>query len=364
MDLNQTFSHDYASARHKFSELCHQLGWHLESHRLTGRGAQGEELSLDVSTNRVPPDTPTLVLSSGLHGVEGYFGSAVQLAFLQNLIDDPSVTPAIRIVCMHAVNPYGFSHRRRFDHDNIDLNRNFLSADQAVQPINEAYRQLNSFLNPPHEPRPELFYLQALRMIRRHGYHALVQAIAGGQYEFPRGIFYGGSQPAESHRIVKEHWRRWLAEPREVIHLDWHTGLGAWAEYELLFDYALLDWHRNVLDFVAPTSSKAKQSDGDADYTTQGGWGAWCQHHRATDAQKYFYACAEFGTYRPITVLRGLRAENQSHHWGDPSASSTHRSKKQLVELFCPASSRWRQSVIPKSLQLINRCAIFLAQQR
>ncbi len=51
-------------------------------------------------------------MSSGLHGVEGYFGSAVQLAWLHGVragcIRIPSGTA---VVLVHAVNPHGFAWR-------------------------------------------------------------------------------------------------------------------------------------------------------------------------------------------------------------------------------------------------------------
>ena len=40
----------------------------------------------------------------------------------------------------------------------------------------------------------------------------------------------------------------------------------------------------------------------------------------------YFYLCAEFGTYPPVRMLAGLRAENQAQFWGgcvSDSVSST-----------------------------------------
>jgi hypothetical protein len=69
----------------------------------------------------------------------------------------------------------------------------------------------------------------------------------------------------------------------------------------------------------------------------------------------YLYAGAEFGTYPPVKLLAGLRAENRAHHWGRPEASSTERAKQQLVELFCPQSGDWRTRVLDRSRELIAR---------
>jgi hypothetical protein len=72
-------------------------------------------------------------------------------------------------------------------------------------------------------------------------------------------------------------------------------------------------------------------------------------------APDYLFACAEFGTYSPIQVLAGLRAENQAHHWGSPSATVTTRAKERLKELFCPAEAGWRSQVIQRSLELVGQ---------
>lgn len=310
---------------------------------------------MDVASNQAATDAPTLILSSGLHGVEGFFGSAVQRAYLRTLIDRRIERPAVRVLCFHALNPFGFSHRRRFDQDNIDLNRNFLPAESPYESDHSAYRQLDPFLNPRHGPRFECFHWRALQMIWQHGYRALIQAIAGGQYAFPQGIFYGGSQPAETHRLLLQHWHRWLGDTPTVVHLDWHTGLGRWATHDLLFDYKLSTWHRTVCRAVhAPDRSKANASSSEG-YTTRGSWGAWCQAAKPATLKNYFYACAEFGTYGPIEMLRGLRAENQAHHWGDPTARSTQRAKERLTELFCPASRSWRHQVVTDAIALIER---------
>jgi hypothetical protein len=75
-----------------------------------------------------------------------------------------------------------------------------------------------------------------------------------------------------------------------------------------------------------------------------------------------FIRLREFGTYGPLRMLAGLRAENQAHHWGTPNASSTIRSKTWLTELFCPASIRWRSQVIDSGLWLAKQAQMGLLQ--
>ncbi len=50
---------------------------------------------------------------------------------------------------LHAVNPYGFSHLRRVNEDNVDLNRNFRDFAQPL-PVNAAYAEVHALLAAAH----------------------------------------------------------------------------------------------------------------------------------------------------------------------------------------------------------------------
>lgn len=65
-------------------------------------------------------------MSSACHGVEGYCGSGVQVKVLHDAEWRAKARAAgVATLYIHALNPYGFSHVRRFTHENVDLNRNF-----------------------------------------------------------------------------------------------------------------------------------------------------------------------------------------------------------------------------------------------
>ena len=84
---------------------------------------------------------------------------------------------------------------------------------------------------------------------------ALKQAAVGGQYDFPRGIYYGGARPSPTTRALTEHLGRWLDGCEEVVHLDFHSGLGPWGTCKLLLDYPLTDRQRARLDeYFGPDS--------------------------------------------------------------------------------------------------------------
>jgi hypothetical protein len=109
-------------------------------------GPTGEELTIDVACSPNADSESVLIVSSGVHGVEGFFGSAVQVALLQHWA---SLTPSpIKCVLLHGLNPFGFAWLRRFDENNADQNRNFLLEGERFEGVPESYARLDAFLNP------------------------------------------------------------------------------------------------------------------------------------------------------------------------------------------------------------------------
>ncbi len=52
---------------------------------------------------------------------------------------------------------------------------------------------------------------------------ALRQSIAGGQYQFPQGLFFVEMGHPVHTQILREQMPRWLKGSRQVVHLDFHT---------------------------------------------------------------------------------------------------------------------------------------------
>lgn len=270
-----------------------------------------------------------LVLTSGLHGIEGFFGSAVLCALLEQGLSPALAPRGIRVVLVHALNPFGFSRLRRAGEQNVDLNRNFLLTGERYEGSPPIYRQLDPWLNPRRPPRVgDAVMPRMLWSAVRLGIPILKEAVAGGQYDFPHGLFYGGAGPAEPRQLLEASLGRWIGNASQVLHLDFHTGLGRWATYKLLTDGPIgatqLAWLRSSLSagFIEESTPAG------VSYTTRGGLGRWCATNFA--GLNYTYLCAEFGTYPLWQMLAGLRAENQAHHWAMPDSEIAQRTKARL----------------------------------
>lgn len=344
------FACDFHEAQSRFREATSKLGWSLESHSIGVEGPDGNDLTFDVSCSRDGDPSRVLVVSSGIHGVEGYFGSAVQLAMLDRW--SKSAAPNTKVVLLHGLNAYGFAWSRRFNEENIDPNRNFLLPGQPFAGSPPGYAELDPFLNPKRPPSSwEPFTAKAVWLIVQHGMSKLRSAIASGQYDYPQGLFFGGHGPSRMQTILQQNMPRWLEGSQQVVHLDFHTGLGAWGTWKLLIDYKLSDLQRKQLTKWFGADSFEANVDSDIAYDASGGFGQWCVAQKL--APNYLFACAEFGTYSPVKVLAGLRTENQAHHWGSAGDTSTKKAKQTLKELFCPTDSAWREQVVRESVELV-----------
>jgi Protein of unknown function (DUF2817) len=348
-DPTAYFPPDYPTARARFRSTAERLGWSLDA-----ASVEGPDLTIDVAISPANGAERVLVVSSGLHGAEGPLGTAVQLAALDHWARRPP-PPSVRCVFLHALNPYGYLHGRRADADNVDPNRNFLRPGEAFAGSPDTYRHFDALLNPQRPPgwADVLFPVRAYLGVLRYGLPALKQALVGGQYDFPKGLFFGGHRPCRSHMVLANRMRGWLGPAGSVVHFDFHTGLGPWGTDKLLMDTPMNPAHRGRLDrWFGPVTWEEDNAEG-LSYLPRGGFGHWCVAQEF--APDYLYAVAEFGTYGGITMLSGLRAENQAHHWGRPDDAGTRWAKARLRELFVPASPAWRAKALARGVELVEQ---------
>ncbi|MCY4028632.1 MAG: M14 family metallopeptidase [Acidobacteria bacterium] len=347
------FSSSYAVARRRFRNAARRARAVLEGLPLPGCGPGGETLAVDVATVGAARPARAVVVSSGLHGVEGFFGSAVQLAWLEGVgAGRIAVPPGTAVVLVHAVNPYGFAWRRRANERNVDLNRNFLDVGEPYDGTPPLYDRVHRLLNPDTPPsRADLFLLRAAWAISRHGLPALRAAVAEGQYEHPSGLFFGGHGPEASTRLVRDRFWGWTRDAGEVVHLDLHTGLGRHAECQILVEPVHapdLGWYRARF---APARVVSVAQEGA--YAARGVMGAWLSRH--AEGRRYRFACVEIGTHPSLRVLRALREEHRAQRFSVPGSPPYERAKEELVECFCPGSRRWRRAAHRWALEMIGQ---------
>lgn len=354
-------SPDYATARARLIAEAAGRGWIIESQPIDGAGPAGEPLTIDVALSPSGRRDRALIVSSGLHGVEGPFGSAVQVAALPHLA--ALHESGMRVVLIHALNPYGFAWGRRVDAANVDLNRAFRWDGMPESRPSDDYATLDALLNPPRPPaRVDTFAPRVIWAAIRSGPATLRRVIASGQRTHPKGLFFAGRSISALQRALDAHLPRWIDGAPVVCHLDLHTGLGRHDAHQLIVDYDMPAATRVWMHTTFAGSAIIEPSRDASAYTSIGSLGQWCVARGF--APDYRFAFAEFGTYGNLSILAALRAENQARHWlprGDPAEV---RAVDRLRACFCPPAPAWRARAVADGVALVSRAARGLGEDR
>ncbi len=85
MDIAKLYSPDYAAARHRFRDLALAANARLEQYPVNIEGWEQGSLTIDVAIIGCPDPSWSVVLSSGIHGIVGFVGSAIQCAWLEQV---------------------------------------------------------------------------------------------------------------------------------------------------------------------------------------------------------------------------------------------------------------------------------------
>lgn len=244
---------------------------------------------------------------------------------------------------------------RRFNENNVDLNRNFITLKEPWSGAPEGYHSVNSFLNPKSPPSKDFFYLRLLYNILKHGSGPLKETIVSGQYEYPKGLFFGGKQTEQGLQLYKTWIKNSFSLANYIFVMDVHTGLGKWCQESL---YHRIEGTKcNDLSNILEKSLIREYRDSDAvDYDYSGG-------HRDVFQElfpntKIDFITQEFGTFSNIKILYALREENRYHHYDRGGLS--HPAKKRLKNAFYPDSIDWKTSILKDGIYLVQKSAEFV----
>ena len=355
-DKHHFFSNSFREAQRRLRAAAQKMGVSAHNYMHPQRGVDGEPLGTDVYVfgNRFAPKI--LAIESGTHGVEGYAGSAIQLALVEDALANFSATD-VAVVVVHAINPYGFSWRRRGDEQNIDVNRNFVDFADDNATRNDLFDVLAPLLVPKTWTEGEIENGdRALDRLRQdYGADVVSRALRRGQYHHPGSVFYGGQGPAWSRRTVERIAEDYFATATEILLLDAHTGLGEMGQLQLLsVEPATSPVFANLRTFVGPRlRSTVDPSSGAANATGN----IFTGYARCVPHARFVGVALEFGTYDQSRVQRALRADAWAYLADDdPSrAAFRERSRAEMHETFCPSDLNWRNTVVTEGVDVYRR---------
>ena len=302
-----------------------------------------------------------VIVTSGVHGVEGFAGSAVQRMFVKEILSKTKY-PNLGILFVHGVNPYGFKKKLRVTENNIDLNRNFALDRSFFDIPNEGYERLNDFLN-PQSPVDSgfldrlFYYYSSAKELIKYSKKDLRQSIVQGQYKNERGIFFGGKKP-EPHvdlfqRIVLNFSERFEA----IFHIDLHTGFGERGKLHLFGSSKIPERAKDKLNLIF----RGKKIDWGTDkdfYDVNGDFGQFIV--KLFENKKWVLPMTfEYGTLNSQTLWGGLevlyrvRAENQGRLYGYKNSRSEINTKNSFLEMFYPSDTEWREKILNQSREIL-----------
>jgi hypothetical protein len=354
------FSASYSEAREKFLQAAEESDATLQSYRHPELGPDGDVLFTDCAWIGSKIASAVLVLVSGTHGVEGFCGSGAQIEWLRrkeySLLGEDTA-----VLLIHALNPYGFAWKRRVTHENVDLNRNFVDFSQPL-PGNAAYDTLASALKPEDwsDETQTISRKEILQFAQTNGWPALAQAVSGGQYLHPDGLFFGGFAPTWSRVTLEEIFEHYLPHASNIGIVDFHTGLGPKGYGELIISNSAgspehlraVQWHGLAAKCLTTGESVSAELTGD--------W--MCAAPQLLTHARVTGVSIEFGTVDSTLVLDALRADNWLHAHGDLNDPQSKEIKKQILEAFYIDSDEWRGMVLGQSLMTIRQSMNGLAQ--
>lgn len=303
-----------------------------------------------------------LILSSGVHGIEGYMGSAVQQMFMEELIGNENVTD-MGILLIHGMNPYGFKYNRRVSENNVDLNRNCSPDNGLYKTVNAGYSDLYSMLNPKGKVsltsvENVFFHIKAIRKIVQHSMKILRQAILQGQYQYPEGLYFGGNALEPSIKAVTPLLKE-VAENYEIVfNLDLHTGYGARGTLHLfpnpVEDERIKQDLKNIF-----SGNHIDWGEDDDFYTVTGDFSTYIG--KVLSGKYYLPMAFEFGTLDSQTTMGSIKSlhnmivENQGFHHDYKTRKDELKIKSDVLEMYYPSSKNWRSKAIQDARKMLSQ---------
>jgi hypothetical protein len=351
--MQSLFPNSYEESRTRFIKDFESLGklWpksKLESFALN----TDSSLKIDYGIAEPHRKQNLVVISTGLHGIEGYVGSAMLKIFMDEFGPRLNLENT-GLLLVHAINPFGMQVRRRYNENNVDLNRNFLMDENFDPAINPDYDLLAPMLNPQGALSnlifDDLVFVSGLlNYILRLGILRIRQGMLSGQFRKPQGVQFGGQKTQESAQFMRSLLQKTLEEYEQVVHIDLHTGYGP--RYQMSMVNATREPASSedlIRRFNYPLIMAATPTDF---YTTTGDISEffYILRDEKFPSKKLFATCFEFGTFgdslpAQIRSMRATILENRLFQFGAKKEALRQVIRNEYEELFFPTEQKWRE---------------------
>jgi hypothetical protein len=359
MEFHDCYATTFQSARQRFCTAAREHGAQLHEYVHPLSGPAGETLAADVAVFGPADASRRLLVISATHGLEGYCGSAAQLAWILEG-GAQSLPPDVAVVMVHAINPWGFAHGSRTTENNVDLNRNFVDHTQP-HPANPDYALLHDRLLEKVWTMDAIARAQAAMddYAATKGADALFDALARGQYSHPDGLNYGGTQREWSNLLLEQIYQEHLSTASKIGFIDWHTGVGEYGQpFFLCFNEEDGDLFARACEWWGESRVRGQRPHGKARPSYQGLLFTGLQ--RFAGDTPVCGAVIEFGT-RGWHMRRILRLDLWLKFHATPGTEQAQMLRADLMDAFSPVDHMWRDATVRHALQITREAVSGLA---
>jgi hypothetical protein len=361
------FKSSYENCREEFLNrinLMKSKGFMITQEALNVPSKTDNDLYIDTAhLKRGPENKNLLIISSAVHGIEGFTGSALQNILLDKLINDKKLIDDFDLFFIHGLNPWGFKHMRRVNENNVDLNRNFDITEELFSTKNQPYAGLNHLLNPKKKLSRSflsafILILKVIFKVITKSKRYLIEAIALGQYEFEKGIIFGGFKFQYEKIVLEPVIKEAVQGYSNIVSVDLHSGLGKRGEISLLNAPKSTNKMKEYTNLLF--NNKMVPDDNENFYDEHGSFLDYISS-LCSNEQLSIPVMFEFGTTNSDDLLESLRIivrlrdENQGFHYGYKTEKDFKSIRKEVDEAITPSCEKWRQSVATTFIENIEQ---------
>ena len=184
------------------------------------------------------------------------------------------------------------------------------------------------------------------------------QASLGGQYQFPKGIFYGGSAAEPQYVELEKLISRVMVPYVFVVGIDLHSGVGMRSYMHLMTNPSSGDEYKKTVESLfVDHPLDWPDAPGGSFYQTSGDFTTWIE--TLAKPRQAVAMTVEFGTLDSQTTAGAIRSmrtmvtENQGHWNGYKRAEDERRMEEDVREMFFPVSRVWRSEVIRQARETL-----------
>ena len=344
---------NYENARERFIESATKHHMTLENHLID------ENVGIDIAYRKQKGNEKLFVVSTGLHGIEGYVGNALVDVFFNEFFEKCNCD----VYVIHGINPIGMMNYQRVNESNVDLNRNFIEDISENSYKNQSYEELDKLLNPSAFKSMSNFnlnfYFELIKSILVKKPAALKEAVLKGQYNNKAGIFFGGYEHENSTKILIDLYKDLFNQNYKThVHLDIHTGYGPRYQMSVVnsaqenrtvkelkdaFDYPLI---------VGLNKDEFYEINGDMIEYLYG------LKNKLNPECNFYGAFLEFGTlgdgiFNEIKSLKTMVLENLVQR-KDISGTPKSKVEQMMKDLYMPNEEKWKEKCELDFKQIMN----------